>query len=45
MAWSKGVAFVKGINFYKNNRITQEKMLELCKSIESDDLEILGIVK
>jgi uncharacterized protein (DUF1697 family) len=45
MEWSKGVAFVKGINFYKNNRIRKEQMFKLCRSIESDDLKILGIVK
>jgi uncharacterized protein (DUF1697 family) len=45
MEWSEGVAFVKGINFYANNRITQEQMLKLCKSIESDDLKILRVVR
>jgi uncharacterized protein (DUF1697 family) len=45
MEWSEGVAFVKGINFYANNRISQARMLDLCRSIESDDLEILGMVK
>jgi len=45
MEWSEGVAFVKGINFYANNRITQARMLDLCRSIESDDLKILRIVR
>jgi uncharacterized protein (DUF1697 family) len=45
MKWSEGVAFVKGINFHANNRITKARMLDLCRSIESDDLKILGIVR
>ena len=45
MEWSKGVAFVKGINFYANNRITQARMLYLCRSIENDDLKILRVVR
>ena len=45
MEWSEGVAFVKGINFYANNRITQARMLDLCRSIESDDLKIVRISK
>ena len=40
-----GVAFIKGINFYKNNRIAKEQMLELCRSIENDDLKILRVVR
>ena len=43
--WKRGVAFVRGINFYKNLRITKEEMLRLCKKIEDDDLRIIKIVK
>lgn len=43
--WEEGVAFVRGINIYKNARVTQRKMLELCKKVENDDLQILRIVK
>jgi len=42
--WKEGVAFVKGINIYKNARITQEQMFELCKQIENRDLKIVKIV-
>ncbi len=30
---------------YKSKRITQKKMLKLCKSIEDENLRIIGIVK
>ncbi len=43
--WKEGVAFIRGVNFYKNTRITQEKMLELCKKVEDNNLKILQIVK
>jgi len=43
--WEEGVAFVRGINMYKNARITQKKMLDLCKKIENHDLKIEKIVK
>jgi uncharacterized protein (DUF1697 family) len=43
--WKEGVAFVRGINMYKNTRITQKEMLELCKKVDSDHLKILRIVK
>ncbi|MEA1904413.1 MAG: DUF1697 domain-containing protein [Candidatus Hadarchaeota archaeon] len=43
--WEEGVAFVRGINIYKNVRVTQRKMLELCKKVENDDLQILKIVR
>lgn len=43
--WKKGVAFVRGINIYKNARITQKKMLKLCKKVENRNIKILKIVK
>ncbi|OIP26259.1 MAG: hypothetical protein COY46_04215 [Chloroflexi bacterium CG_4_10_14_0_8_um_filter_46_9] len=43
--WEEGVAFVRGINIYKNSRITQEKIFELCKKVENRNLKILKIVK
>jgi uncharacterized protein (DUF1697 family) len=42
--WDEGIAFVRGINIYKNARITQNKMLEICKKVESQNLRILRIV-
>jgi uncharacterized protein (DUF1697 family) len=44
-SWKKGVAFVRGLNIYKNSRITKAKMLELCKKIEDENIKILRIVK
>lgn len=43
--WKHGVIFVKGINIYKNARITQDKMFELCKKIEDNNLKIIKIIK
>ncbi|MEM3031134.1 MAG: DUF1697 domain-containing protein [Candidatus Micrarchaeia archaeon] len=43
--WEEGIAFVRGINFYRNARITQEKMFALCRKIETDNLRILKIDK
>lgn len=43
--WEEGVAFIRGINMYKNARISQKKMLDLCKKIENHDLKIIKIVK
>lgn len=42
--WEEGIAFVRGINIFKNARITQKKMLELCKKVENQNLKILRIV-
>lgn len=39
------VVFVRGINIYKNDRIAQKEMLELCKKVEGRNLKILKIVK
>ncbi len=36
--WSRGVAFVRGINMFGSAGITKEKMRELCDQIEGDDL-------
>ncbi len=41
----KGVAFIRGINFYRHRRITKEKILELCKRVEDENLSILKVVK
>ena len=43
--WKRGVAFVRGINFYRNLRITKDEMLRLCKKIEDNNLRIVKIVK
>ena len=43
--WKRGIAFVRGINFYRNLRITKDEMLRLCKKIENDNLRIVKIVK
>jgi len=43
--WQKGVAFVRGINIYKTRRISQKEMLNLCKSIEDENLKIIKVVK
>jgi len=45
MSWQRGVAFIRGINVYISKRITQDKMLELCKGIEDENLRIIKIVK
>lgn len=42
--WKVGVAFVRGINIYKSARITQNKILKLCKKLEGDNIRILRIV-
>lgn len=39
------MAFVRGLNIYKSARITKEKMMELCKKVESSNLKILNIIK
>ena len=43
--WKKGVAFVRGINFYRNARVTQDEMFQLCKKVEDKNIKILKIVK
>jgi uncharacterized protein (DUF1697 family) len=43
MKWRKGIAFIRGINMYRSNRITRAKMMKLCKSIENDRVRILGL--
>ena len=43
--WKTGVAFVKGINFFGNLRITKVEMLALARQVESDDLIILDIIR
>jgi len=43
--WKRGIAFVRGINFYKNFRITKEEILRLCRKVEDDNLRIIKIVK
>ena len=45
LSWQRGVALIRGINVYKSRRISQKKMLELCKSIEDDNLRIIKVVK
>lgn len=45
MGWRRGVAFVKGINIYGSRRISQEKMLELCRRVEDENLRIVKVVK
>ena len=36
--WQRGVAFVRGTSIYKTRRISQKEMLNLCKSIEDENL-------
>ena len=43
--WDTGVAFVRGLNIYRNARISQKEMLELCRKVESRNLKILGVLK
>ncbi|MGC8935694.1 MAG: DUF1697 domain-containing protein [Thermoproteota archaeon] len=45
MSWQKGVAFVRGLNIYGSKRISQKEMLQLCKSIEDENLRIIKVVK
>jgi uncharacterized protein (DUF1697 family) len=45
MRWQKGVAFIRGINMYGSNSITQDEMIGLCKSIENNQVKILGVFK
>jgi len=45
LGWQRGIAFIRGINVYRNKRISQDKMLGLCKRIEDEDLRIIRIVK
>lgn len=43
--WKLGVAFIRGLNIYGKNRITQRQLMRALKQIEGDDLRILKIVK
>lgn len=43
--WQLGVAFVRGLNIYGRNRITQRRLMRALKELEGDDLQILRIVK
>lgn len=43
--WEEGVAFIRGINMYKNARITQKEIFDLCKKVEDHNLKILKIFK
>jgi uncharacterized protein (DUF1697 family) len=45
LSWQRGVAFIRGINIYRSKRISQKKMLQLCKSIEDEELRIIKVVK
>lgn len=45
MEWQRGVAFIRGINVYKSKRISQKRMLKLCKSAEDENVKIVKIVK
>jgi uncharacterized protein (DUF1697 family) len=45
LGWQMGVAFIRGINIYGNKRISRNKILELCRSIEDEDLRIIKVVK
>jgi uncharacterized protein (DUF1697 family) len=45
LSWQRGVAFIRGINIFKTRRIPQKKVLQLCKSIEDENLKIIKIVK
>ncbi|HDN05752.1 hypothetical protein DRO45_00605 [Candidatus Bathyarchaeota archaeon] len=45
MEWQRGVAFIRGINVYASKRITQKRMLEICRGIEDENVRIVRIVK
>jgi len=43
--WQYGVAFIRGINIYGKNRITQRQLMHHLKELESDKIRILKIIK
>jgi len=43
--WKLGVAFIRGLNMFGKNKITQRQLLRQLKDIETDDLKILSLVK
>lgn len=43
--WKLGVAFIRGLNIYGKNRITQRQLMRALKHLEGDDLRFLKIVK
>ncbi|KXA95597.1 hypothetical protein AKJ36_00195 [candidate division MSBL1 archaeon SCGC-AAA259I07] len=43
--WSRGVAFVRGMNMFDSARITKNKMRELCEQIEGEDLKVEEIYR
>ena len=43
--WQYGIAFIRGLNIYGKNRITQRKLMHHLKQLESDQIRILKIVK
>ena len=45
MSWKMGVAFIRGINIYRSKRISRNKLLELCKSVEDENLRIVKVVR
>ena len=42
--WKLGVAFVRGLNVYGKNRITQRELMRILKAIEGDNLKFVKIV-
>jgi UDP-N-acetylenolpyruvoylglucosamine reductase len=41
----KGVAFIRGLNFYSSNRARKEEILKILKKAESEKLVILAMHK
>jgi hypothetical protein len=45
MQWYRGIAFIRGINIYGRNPIDRREMLRVCRSIEDDNVRVLGLFK
>ena len=43
--WKVGIAFVRGLNMYKQRRINLMEMNKICSKLENDQLNIISIVK
>jgi len=45
MQWHRGIAFIRGINICGRNPIDRREMLRVCRSIEDDNVRVLGLFK
>lgn len=43
--WKTGIAFVRGLNIFREKRISKKQMLNLLREIENKNLSIMGIYK